>query len=55
MKRILVATKNKGKIVEIKKVLSDLPFEIISMTEAGIDVDVEETGTTFEENALIKE
>lgn len=39
---------------EIKMILSDLGMEILSMKEAGIDVDVEENGTTFEENALIK-
>ncbi|HEX2925502.1 MAG TPA: XTP/dITP diphosphatase [Ruminiclostridium sp.] len=54
MQRIIVATKNKGKIREIKDVLSGLPFEVISMNEAGIDIDVVEDGKTFEENSLKK-
>lgn len=54
MERIIVATKNKGKISEIKKVLSGLPFDVISMNEAGIDIDVVEDGKTFEENSLKK-
>ena len=39
---------------EIRMILSDLDVEILSMKEAGISVDIEENGTTFEENALIK-
>ncbi len=53
-KRIIFATGNQNKMKEIKMILSDLGMEILSMKEAGIDVDVEENGTTFEENALIK-
>lgn len=52
--RIIVATKNEHKIREINEVLSPLGFEVISQTEAGIDIDAEETGDTFEKNALIK-
>lgn len=54
MRRFIVATKNKGKLEEIKEILRDFPYEVISMEEAGITVDIEETGTTFEENAMIK-
>jgi len=54
MKRFIVATKNKGKLGEIKEILRDFPFEVISMEEAGITKDIEESGTTFEENAMIK-
>ena len=54
MRRFIVATKNKGKLAEIKEILHDFPFEVISMEEAGITKDIEENGTTFEENALIK-
>lgn len=54
MTKIIFATKNKGKIKEIKEIMKDTDFEIISLEEAGIDVDVEETGTTFEENAILK-
>ena len=52
--RIIAATGNVGKIKEIKKIFSDDNLEIISMGEIGIDIDIEENGTTFEENALIK-
>ena len=44
----------KDKMKEIRMILSDLDVEILSMKEAGISVDIEENGTTFEENALIK-
>lgn len=50
--KILAATSNQGKVREIKKILSD--YDIISLKDAGIDVDVEENGTTFRENAYIK-
>ena len=52
--KIVFATGNKYKMREIKQILGNLPVEIISMKEAGIDIDIEENGTTFEENALIK-
>lgn len=54
MKTIVVATQNKGKVKEIKEMLEGLPFEVKTMGEVGIDVDVEETGTTFTENAILK-
>ena len=54
MKKLIAATKNKGKINEIQEILSDMPFQVISMEEAGITKDIEEFGSTFEENALIK-
>ncbi len=54
MERLIVATKNKGKIIEIKQVLSGLQLDVISMNEAGIDIDVVEDGSTFEENSLKK-
>ena len=52
--KIVFATGNAGKIREIQKILGDLSAEIISMKEAGIQIDIEENGTTYEENALIK-
>lgn len=52
--RIIFATKNNHKMKEIREILGGLDYEILSMTEAGIDIDVVEDGTTFEENALIK-
>lgn len=54
MEKLIVATKNRGKIEEIKKVLADMPFDVAAMNEVGIDIDVEEDGTTFEENSLKK-
>lgn len=52
--RIIFATGNKDKVREIKGIFGDLPYEILTMKEVGIDVDPEENGATFEENALIK-
>ena len=52
--RIIFATGNKNKMREIHEILGDLGWEILSMKEAGIDLDIVEDGTTFEENALIK-
>jgi XTP/dITP diphosphohydrolase len=52
--RILFATGNAGKMKEIRMILSDLQMEILSMKEAGIQIDIEENGTTFQENAIIK-
>ncbi|MBC8060370.1 MAG: XTP/dITP diphosphatase [Clostridiaceae bacterium] len=54
MKKLIVASNNEHKIIEIKQMLSGFPFEVISLKQANIDVDVEETGTTFEENSYIK-
>ena len=53
-KRLIFATGNTGKMREIREILGDLGYEILSMKEAGIDVEIEENGKTFEENALIK-
>jgi XTP/dITP diphosphohydrolase len=52
--RFIAATKNKGKLEEIEDILAGLPIKVISMQEAGFNMEIEETGTTFEENALIK-
>ena len=52
--RIIVATKNQGKVREIKKIFKDINIDIITQEEAGITIDVEETGDTFEKNAMIK-
>lgn len=54
MKTLIIATTNKGKVKEIKKLLQGCDFEVISQKEAGIEIDVEENGNTFEENSLIK-
>ena len=53
MKLILV-TNNQNKLREFREVLSPYGFEVISQHEAGIDIEVEETGNTFEENACLK-
>lgn len=54
MSKIILASNNKGKIREISEILTPLGFEVISMKQAGIDIDIEENGTTFKENAAIK-
>ena len=53
-KKIVVASNNKGKINEFKKILSDLDLEVLSLKDMNIDIDVEEDGITFEENAKKK-
>lgn len=54
MKKIIFATGNENKMIEIRQILSDLGMEILSQKQAGICADPEENGSTFEENALIK-
>ena len=54
MKKIVFATGNKDKMREIREIMADVDVEVVSMKEAGIEVDVVEDGTTFEENGLIK-
>ncbi len=54
MTRIIFATGNKDKLREIREILGDSEYEVVSMKEAGYDIDIDETGTTFEENAIIK-
>ncbi len=53
---IIFATGNKDKVFEIKEILSDIGSigKVVSMKEAGIDIDIDENGSTFEENAMIK-
>ncbi len=52
--KIIFATGNENKLREIRMILSDLPVEVLSMAQAGISAKPEETGQTFEENAMIK-
>ena len=54
MDKIIFATGNEHKMIEIRAILSDLGVEILSQKEAGIKADVIEDGMTFEENAMIK-
>jgi XTP/dITP diphosphohydrolase len=52
---ILIATQNKGKIREFQELLTGLGYEVLGLADIGLgDMDVEETGQTFEENALLK-
>ena len=52
--KLLVATRNVGKLKELSALLSGAPFELVSLSDVGIDEDVEETGSTMEENATLK-
>ena len=52
--KLVLASKNKKKLEEMRQILSALGVEVISEADAGVDVDVEETGTTFAENAALK-
>lgn len=54
MTKIIFATGNENKLIEIRQILSHLDVDVISMKQAGIDVDIVEDGKTFLENALIK-
>lgn len=54
MERLIFATGNEGKMKEIRMILGDMDYEILSMKEAGIAADIVEDGKTFEENAEIK-
>ena len=53
-KRIIFATGNAGKMREIRMILEDLGIPVVSMKEAGVTADIDENGTSFEENAVIK-
>ena len=52
--KVVLASKNKHKLEEISKITEKFGFELILQSQLGIDIDVEETGTTFEENSFIK-
>ena len=54
MKTIIFATTNAGKVREVNAIMQESGFRVISLKDAGLVVDVEENGTTFEENAQIK-
>ena len=54
MKTIILATNNENKVREIREMLSGGDIEVLPLKEAGIEADIEETGVTFAENALIK-
>lgn len=52
--KLLIATRNPGKMRELAVLLAGAPAELVSLADVGIDVDVEETGSTFEANAALK-
>ncbi len=52
--KVILASKNPHKLTELSAILSQLGFEIALESEYGLDIDVEETGTTFEENSFLK-
>jgi XTP/dITP diphosphohydrolase len=54
VKKLVVATKNVGKVQEIVDALADLPFEVVSLQDYPDAPDVEETGASFAENAILK-
>lgn len=54
MNRIIFATGNENKLKEIRQIMRDINFEIVSMKEAGINIDIEETGSSFLENSYLK-
>ena len=53
-KKLIFATGNEGKMKEIREILNGTGWNMLSLKDAGIDADIEENGTTFEENAKIK-
>ena len=52
--KVVLASKNKHKLVEISEITKKFGIELVLQSDLGIDIDVEETGTTFEENSFIK-
>ena len=52
--KLILASKNPHKLTELQKILGALGVEVMMESDAGIDLEVEETGTTFEENSLLK-
>ena len=52
--KVVLASKNPHKLVEISKITEKFGFELVLQSELGVDIDVEETGTTFEENSFLK-
>ena len=52
--KVVLASKNKHKLVEISEITKKFGIELVLQSDLGVDIDVEETGTTFEENSFIK-
>ncbi|MED3662013.1 XTP/dITP diphosphatase [Ureibacillus sp. FSL K6-8385] len=54
MKQVVIATKNKGKAKDFEAIFKPLDYEVVTMLDIASDMEIEETGSTFEENAIIK-
>ena len=54
MMKVVLASKNRHKLVEIQKIMDKLDIQLVLQSELGVDIDIEETGTTFEENSFLK-
>jgi XTP/dITP diphosphohydrolase len=54
MKQVVIATKNKGKAKDFEALFAPLGYEVVTMFEVAPDLEIEETGTTFQENAILK-
>jgi XTP/dITP diphosphohydrolase len=54
MRRLIIATHNSGKVKEIKRLLEGYDYEVLSLKDLDINTDIEETGSSFEENSLLK-
>lgn len=54
MKQLILASNNKKKVEELSRILSKYGYEVLSQSQAGVNIEVEENGTTFIENARIK-
>ncbi|MBQ0141101.1 MAG: XTP/dITP diphosphatase [Kurthia sp.] len=54
MKQVVIATKNKGKAKDFEAIFNPLGYEVVTMYDVAPKMEIEETGTTFEENAILK-
>lgn len=54
MEKIVFASTNPGKIREVREILSELEYEVLTMKEVGVDIEIEEKGESFAENAYLK-
>ncbi len=54
MRALLIATTNRHKLDEFRAIFSDLPYQLLSLNDVQLDINVEETGTTFQENSELK-
>lgn len=54
MKQVVIATKNKGKAKDFEALFGPFGYEVVTMFDVASDIEIEETGVTFEENAIIK-